>query len=187
MTATMTINSSTIYVDVVENNSIGKKAITRGVIDDDSIHAYRSGQCVALARAISERTGWPLMLIFTASRTRQAPEKWDNRNVAEWRTHYQSEHGTLQGWALDFIHVFVKTPKGTLIDIGGWGWPQEWKDVYSKHFGPCFLLEARPEDIDNLMSVGHYPFVTQPWQNMELAHEFVPLVLERGGYGKLVN
>jgi hypothetical protein len=158
--------------------------ITRGVIDDDSIHAYRSGQCVALGQAISERTGWPLMLIFNESSKRQA-RKWHKKNVTEWRIHYESEHGTLQGWSLNFTHALVKAPNGTLIDIKGWDLPRNWVKMYSK-LGPCFLLEANLEDTSDLMSVGRYPYVHQPWQNMELAHEFVPLVLERVGYGHLV-
>ncbi len=187
MTATMTIKPYNHYVDIVGEYSIELRGITLGKIDDDSIYAYQNGQCLALARAISERTGWPMIWLFSASRSRLAPEwatKWDNRSVAKWRTHHASENGSFMGWAEDFIHALVKAPNGTLFDISRSGSPQEWKDANAEEYGPCALLEATMKDMDDLLDGYMRLNIVQPHQNVPFTREFVRPVLERVGYDK---
>jgi hypothetical protein len=171
----------------VMDKTVKKIRIPRGRITDEVIQAYRNGQCSALARAIFEQTGLPMVLIVSASRGGRSPEwatEWDGRTIAEWRSYHEATIGTRKGWGLGALHAVVRTPDNNLIDIGCWGTPQQWKNAYCNS-GPCALMEATTQDMDDLIPEGLYPYVTQPQPNMALAHEFVSLALKRAGYGHL--
>lgn len=68
----------------------GAMPVTPGVLDHAALHVYTHGQCAALARALHDATGWPLML-------------------AVWT----SDKGE------DAIHFYVERPDGRVVDITG--------------------------------------------------------------------
>ena len=63
-----------------------------GVFDENAREAFQSGQCFSLAAAISEKTGWPIVV-----RERIDPDTWET----------------------SCSHAWVKTPTGTYIDCVG--------------------------------------------------------------------
>jgi hypothetical protein len=172
-------------VEVIKNDEITTISIPRrGVITKKVIQAYRTGQCYALAHAISEQTGLPMVWIFCASDGQMPPEwaaEWDGRTVAQWRRYYESEFEPQKGWAFGFCHAVVRMPDDKLLDIGWSPTSQEWKNSYDNP-DEIALLEATVQDIYALVASGT---VAQP--NMELANEFAPLALKRAGYGHLVS
>lgn len=72
-------------------------ALTPGVIDDEADWVYRNGQCLALAVAISERTGWPVHL----------------------RTMIDGDPADPAGTYPNLRHAYVQAPDGTLVDVRG--------------------------------------------------------------------
>ena len=68
-----------------------------GVLDDEADWVYTNGQCLALAVAMSEKTGWPVVL------TRDDLDDTD----ANGEPFY------------GLRHAFVQAPDGTLLDIRG--------------------------------------------------------------------
>lgn len=83
--------------------------VTPGTLDDAAREVLRSGQCHALARAVSERTGWPMVAAI------------------DQECSYNSGIGhadiTVAGQAIcscQFNHVLVEGPDGRLLDADGW-------------------------------------------------------------------
>lgn len=74
-----------------------RRAVTPGVIDDEADWVYKNGQCLALAVAASERTGWPVYL----------------------RTFTDGEAADPAGTYTNLRHAYVQAPDGSLVDIGG--------------------------------------------------------------------
>ncbi|MEJ7648185.1 MAG: hypothetical protein WKF57_03895 [Nakamurella sp.] len=72
--------------------------LTPGVIDDDADYVFRNGQCLALAVAVSRRTGWPIVLTCF-----DTPERFE----------LGPDHPP------DLVHATVRTPEGQLLDIRG--------------------------------------------------------------------
>lgn len=71
--------------------------VTPGVIDDEADWVYLNGQCLALAVAMSERTGWPVHL----------------------RTLTDGDEADPTGVYANLRHAYVQAPDGALIDIRG--------------------------------------------------------------------
>ncbi|WP_439377855.1 hypothetical protein [Amycolatopsis lexingtonensis] len=68
----------------------GEFDITPGVIDSDAVYAFENGQCHALAIALHEETGWPLVQVGVGRMYAGVPSHW-----------------------------MVETPAGDLLDING--------------------------------------------------------------------
>jgi hypothetical protein len=93
--------------------------VTPGQRDDAARHAYLNGQCLALAVALSKRTGWPVL-----TRTVELDE---------------DEPPLL-------IHAYVQGPDGVLLDYTG-GRDQEaeaenWEDEDSIELTPAALADG---------------------------------------------
>lgn len=67
----------------------GPTSVTLGLLDEDARYAFTQGQCHALAMAVHEDTGWPIV----------AWSFWRYGDVPD--------------------HYLVKTPDGQLLDIKG--------------------------------------------------------------------
>lgn len=107
--ATPVMDSSGKYIDVVP-----------GRRDDAARHVYLNGQCLALAAAVSRRTGWPVM-----TRTLELGD---------------SDEPPL------LIHAYVQGPDGVLIDYTG-GRDQEaeeenWEDEDILELTPASLADG---------------------------------------------
>lgn len=70
--------------------------VTPGVLDDNADWVYHNGQCLALAVAISERTGWPVHL----------------RTFVDGPADPAGTYTSLR-------HAYVQAPDGSLIDVRG--------------------------------------------------------------------
>lgn len=174
-------------VDVVGSTGVEVMEIPRGTINDDVIWAYRNGQCTALACAISEQTGWPIVFVHRAPEGIWCPEEWarywDGKTVEEWRSFRTSLTGCPLGWEVGtFIHAFVRPSPGTLMDIGGVFSREQVKEACKQVYGPIALLEATIQDIKALVPDGTYPYTRQPRPDLDLAREFAQLVLQQAGY-----
>lgn len=84
--------------------------VTPGVLDEDASWAYKHGQCLALAVALSRRTGWPIRV---ATYTEDEPDSWAPGGVVTHRL---------------LRHAWVVTPGGDLLDIDGPGGPDVIED-----------------------------------------------------------
>lgn len=71
--------------------------VTPGVLDDNADWVYRNGQCLALAVALSEHTGWPVHL----------------------RTFTDGDDADPAGTYLNLRHAYVQAPDGSLVDVRG--------------------------------------------------------------------
>lgn len=175
------------YVDVVGSTGVEPKRIPRGTINEDVIWAYRNGQCTALARVISEQTGWPIVFVHHAPKDVWCPKEWtrdwDGKTVEEWRSFRTLSTGSHLGWAVGtFIHAFVRPSDDTLLDIGGSFSDAEVKEWFAGSYGSIALLEATIQDIEDLVPYGVFPYTRQPRPDLDLAREFAQLVLKRAGY-----
>lgn len=164
-------------VEVLGEESVVKIRIPRGIINEDVIRAYRKGQCTSLARAISELTQWPIVFLFYSPWSKK-PEKWvsrwDGKSVSEWRSYKRKRFFSRRKWGMNFLHAFVRTPSGMLLEIGGEYSETTVKRVYEEVYGPCALLEATIKDVDELPE-GTFP--DQAQQDLELAREYARLIL----------
>ena len=82
--------------------------LTAGVLDGYALRAFKYGACAALAIALHEATGWPLVAIT------------DSHNVFE--------DGTAGGGSA--LHWTVRRPDGLLVDVGGAHCEQSLVDEY---------------------------------------------------------
>ncbi|MDH6629385.1 hypothetical protein M2271_007221 [Streptomyces sp. LBL] len=80
--------------------------VTPGRIDDAALRAFRSGQCHALARAVSDTTGWPMALIIDAE-CAYDPDLCADDDIAEGLCTCQLRH------------IVVVRPDGQHVDITG--------------------------------------------------------------------
>lgn len=135
---------------------VGAIALTTGVIDDSSRKAFTNGQCHALALAVHERTGWPLMIVALD----YCVEDWDSCV-----------------WEIDGLcscqtyHVVVRDDAGRVWDING---PQD----------PATLLASYGEDVSLRWLAGdvlehiaaHDPTWRRP--NLRVARSFVDVLFD---------
>jgi hypothetical protein len=80
--------------------------VTVGVVDDAAHDAFRTGQCHALALALHERTGWPLVVI--------GPKEccYDEDCMDE-------ETDSTGACGCQVTHIAVQRPDGQVVDIDG--------------------------------------------------------------------
>lgn len=92
----------------VVDGSHGDTAYIRmDVINDETVQAYRTGQCMAFAIEAHRRTGWPI--------------------VAREMNALDGDEG------VDYpIHLWVRSPDGRLLDIGGYND----EDIVTEEFEP---------------------------------------------------
>lgn len=126
--------------------------LTPGVIDDEADWAYMHGQCLALAVAVSRRTGWPVV----------------TTTIEETEPDAEQPDGYFHQRLLR--HAAVRTPEGDLLDIRGPGDP----DVIETYEGE--RQDTWPaERLDELLAE-HQGFLEE--QNLEAAETFVDPVLK---------
>ena len=83
--------------------------VTPGVLDDTARDVLLGGQCHALARAVSERTGWPMV----AALDRECSY---NSGIS----HVDFKVDGKEICTCQFNHVLVEGPDGRLLDAAGW-------------------------------------------------------------------
>lgn len=111
-------------VEVAGTDWSGPHTVTVGVIDEHAVTAFRNGQCHALALAIAERTGWPIVAI--------GPNEccYDEDCV---------DAGDSSGLCFCQVqHLAVERPDGWLVDIEG---PRPLED---------FILASADPSIDEI-------------------------------------
>lgn len=81
--------------------------VTTGALNPAATEAFLSGQCHALARALSLVTGWPMAVLISAECA------YDNDQC----TYADDAYANL--CACRFQHVVVQRPDGALVDIRG--------------------------------------------------------------------
>lgn len=86
-----------IYRTVTQMSTLDPRNLTPGVLDGYAKHAFKIGACGALAIAIHDATGWPIVAITDA--------------------HNVFEDGKAGGGSA--LHWTVRRPDGKLIDIDG--------------------------------------------------------------------
>lgn len=130
-----------------------------GVIDDNADWVYRNGQCLALAVAAAEETGWPVHL----------------------RTFTDGDPADPTGTYLNLRHAYLEAPDGTLIDIRGDHDPviveEETRDFDGDLYAPPRTVpatEARAllEEFEGFLND----------QDTQTAKSFVYPMLEQAGY-----
>lgn len=102
------------HVDVIDglecavvDGSYGPHYVRMDVINDETVEAYRTGQCMAFAIEAHRRTGWPIVI---------------------------REMNVLDGDMGENLplHFFVRSPDGRLLDIGGYND----EDMVTEEFEP---------------------------------------------------
>lgn len=81
--------------------------LTPGVLDGSAEHAFKYGACGALAIAIHDELGWPIVAVT------------DGHNVY---------HGKAGGGSA--MHWLVRTPEGQLLDVDGFQSEEDLLDEY---------------------------------------------------------
>lgn len=131
--------------------------VTVGVVDDQARLAFLNGQCHALALAISERTGWPLVAVA-------ASECVYDEDCGE-----DDSDG---GCGCQYEHIGVRSPDGEIVDIRGWHTDEDW-------------IEGSSDPADNEVSdlpgdrIEMIVFDDDSWRppDMPVARAFVDAVL----------
>lgn len=123
--------------------------LTAGDLDSEARYVYSSGQCLALAVAVAERTGWPVYLRMGHGYVGRRRQKCDY-----------------------LIHAMVQDPAGRLIDVNGaveeGGWVPSGDET-----APQVVSAAQARTLLRTHTVG------MPAQDVEVAASFVDPVLEQ--------
>lgn len=131
-------------------------AVTVGTVDTDAVTAYTNGQCHALALALAERTGWPLVAIGHPE-----PCHMDDCPVgADGMCDCQIEH------------VAVQRPDGSILDIEGVSPRSAYVDDDDPDFDELFAIA--PERLEKLAGDG---WASWPDPDLVTARGFVDVVL----------
>lgn len=132
-----------------------------GVLDDAARRFFTSGQCHALALAISERTGWPIVGINWRAPGCDCNDDFDLDGT--W-CECDSEECFPR-------HVVVRHPSGRLLDVRGW------VDEGSDWFFADDSADLKPDHLDRFLGRGwfHSP-------DMGVARQFVDPVLKQIGH-----
>lgn len=123
--------------------------LTAGVLDREASYVFNAGQCLALAIALSERTGWPLYL--------------------------RVGHGIIgrRRKACDYaIHAMVRKPDGKLLDVDGIRDEGDWVPS-GWEIDPVIIPATDARSALTRYTAG---MVTQ---DITVAEQFVDVVLER--------
>lgn len=111
-------------VEIEGTDWSGPHVVTVGVIDGDAVTAYRNGQCHALALAIAERTGWPIVAVGPGEccYDEDCLDTEDSSGLCSCQVQ----------------HLAVERPDGWLIDIEGPRPPED------------FILASADPDLDEI-------------------------------------
>lgn len=128
--------------------------ITPGLLDEVAMEVYKNGQCLALALALHDQTGWPLILLV------------------------QGKKRSLQKVSMDdLIHALVRAPDGVYVDIYGDNEPEILEEEATDLRGPHTWLEITSRrEIENWL-VAHPAYAAGLDQAM--AQTFVEIVLAK--------
>lgn len=152
MTTRTAHTARTVEVKDAHGDSV---ELTPGTIDDAAEYVYRNGQCLALAIALAERTGWPVHV----------------------RHFEDGDDADPCGLYSNLRHASVETPTGTLLDIYG----ESDADILladDESYGgalPPFTVPAGEARERLLLRFGGYLEI----QDIETATTFVDAVLAR--------
>ena len=138
---------------VVKDRRGDKVRLTPGVLDSEAKYVFSSGQCLALAVAVSEQTGWPVHL-----RMGRGPIGRSRKDV-------------------DYvIHATVLTPDGKHLDAHGVHEPGSW--VESGH-----EIEAQVVEADDATALLESHGAGLQHQDADAASYFVDAVLDENDLG----
>lgn len=103
--------------------------VTAGVRDHDAVLAFKSGQCHALALAMHERTGWPIVSVGAEEccYDEDCPDDDDSDGVC----------------SCQIQHLAVQRPDGHLVDIEG---PKPEEDFMEAQGDPDWTIKPVPDD-----------------------------------------
>lgn len=128
--------------------------ITLGVLDDDARFAYTGGQCHALAAALAEHTGWPIVVIVRGV---------DSDHHCEELVH----------------HCLVAIPDGRWLDVNGPHEPAYWLD--ESDLEDTEYQQVSRTDVDGVLALatraGMLGDFTMLPANLRAARALVPAVL----------
>jgi hypothetical protein len=125
-----------------------------GLLDEVAMEAYKSGQCLALALALHDRTGWPVMLLVRGKKRSLQKVKMD-----------------------DIIHALVRAPDGYDVDIYGDNEPEVLEEEATDLHGRHTWLEITERGEIEKWLVAHPAYAAG--LDEALARTFVELVLAR--------
>jgi hypothetical protein len=128
--------------------------IEPGLLDEVALEAYKNGQCLALALAIHDQTGWPLMLLVQGKKQSLQKVKMD-----------------------DFIHALVRAPDGSYVDIYGNNDPEALEEEATDLHGRHTWLEIIERSEVDAWLIAHPAYATGLDEAM--AQTFVEIVLTR--------
>lgn len=141
-------------VAYVQDRDYRQALVHPGVLDYYSDYAYSNGQCHALALAVHEETGWPIVTAMMAK-----PKNRALLTIAElWN------------------HSLIRTPKRLLLDIRG----ENDKTYVLERSG--YLITLKPEVTKKLLTEIIPTTDNGAIPNIEVARSFVDPVLKRAGY-----
>ena len=145
----------------------GAVQVTPGLHDENAVHAYRHGHCVALALCLHERTGWPLVGQF--------------RNIDTFAWEEQARllgygDAGAQRFIFDLVHCFTETPDGLLLDIEGSHAPETVAREALEIIGTCALAQVDPDALRAAHAWASNARMTPPL-DLATAQSFVPGLL----------
>lgn len=126
--------------------------VRAGELDDTATKAFSEGQCHALARAVHERTGWPIAVRYQAE---------------------ASDTGLAQSAENHWDHAYVVHPSGKVLDVHG----LQSKEELDRRLGDDWPAEHQqvPHDWPHWKSPG----IRRP--AMKVARSFVDPLLKKIG------
>ena len=104
--------------------------ISPGVLDGSAQHAFSLGACGALAIALHDHTGWPLVLVTDAA-SAYSPNA--EANLATADEHARANPANRAGLGASGLHWLVLHPTGKLLDVDGLHSPEEVLAEYEGH------------------------------------------------------
>lgn len=133
--------------ELYEDNSLAEKApayletgwgnvpMTPGVIDAHVQRALTSGYCIPFARALHDKTGYPVVVSFPKG---------------SWKSEEECNQSIISDEYDDIglIHAMVKTPQGTLLDIEGEHDVEEYCANTTNSRNGLEVYELTPESFD---------------------------------------
>ena len=129
-------------------------AIEPGLLDEVAFEAYKNGQCLALALAIHDQTGWPVRLLVRGKKQALQKVKMD-----------------------DLIHALVRAPDGYDVDIYGDNEPEVLEEEATDLHGQHTWLEITERGAIDAWLVAHPAYAAGLDEAM--AQTFVEIVLTR--------
>lgn len=155
-------NFINIVNEMAYDSHLDPKRLNPGVIDGSAQNIFSTGGCHALAIAIHDATGWPIVAIT------------DHHNVFDGRAGGGSA-----------VHWCVKAPNGKFVDIDGAHDPAELTARYDSDVD-------YDEDTDEQVAhhgLSSRADAEEQWENqgrkipVKVAAKFVDAVLKKAGYG----